>query len=822
MRAQPTVQSDPSSASARASRESAFGVVEVLIAVLLIIAVTSAVVLAMDSSSRLRGSARLQSAMTHTGQRMIEKLADENEWMKTCAPPRCAIAQAFDADSRKLEDAEGSVQVIGALSGTPAVAESHAVPVDSKVDGLGAADQDGVTPDHYQVLLVIRPDASTIARYGGNAAMLTRKFTTAMDRNGKILKGSLRVDACLVRTQVDERMSIDGCNASGPTSIHMEGCPVDPPPGGAFARCNPAWNWVASSTPATPWSNPSGYVSLERVPPNRYNFTIENLSTGGSPISSSSATVVDGGYVFKNIESGTYRINGLPATMLAGGISHPRWKTKEIPTYHDAPGGSVSVQPGVKNYALVMFRPPKTNSGIKFYFDRRVHNYQLVSDVSVEKTPKNGAISLAGEQWAPTNDYEGDGASTWCDEQTDKAGAYTHVVEGGTDNDADINATSVTLATDDYKSTYYRQCWIYKSDYATDNTAANCHVASYRAYFYDYDKDLREEGAVQTGTLGPFERTQTWCTWFRDEYKHKYWHANQKPDTIKKGAVKTAVYEVSPRPTTREINFGPGESLVGATYPRNFCKVRGHTTNQPSLDQWECGNGSTIDKLHPGLHTDVFYPSDATVSTNGSSESNPSNAVKNQTEIAMPAWAKGGGLWVRPNGSIVGSPGGGQATVGTNPTIHLRGDGECYWVGGLYLPSPWEGSCGQCNITWKKTVKYTGECAMLERTCITRFVAETTVETPGWNTPSLNGQALSGPIKSSPVPIQGGSGNCRTYNPEWICNNIPPTIIGGGNCRTPPTGPPGGSFNLSPTSHQVSQGVAHVDQRPATSAPGTL
>jgi hypothetical protein len=525
--------------------------------------------------------------------------------------------------------------------------------------------------------------------------------------------------------------------------------------------------------------------------------------------------------VFKNIESGTYRITGLPNAINIGGISHPRWKSKEIPTYHDTAAGSVGVQPGVKNHALVMFRPPRTQGGIRYYFDRLVHNYKLVSDTSIEKTPKNGQMSLAGEQWAPTDDYQGDGANEWCDEQTESAGVYNIVVESDIGGGADIYESDVIFTTSEYKSKYDRQCWIYKTQYATDNTNVNCHVASYRGSFTDYDKDFREPDAVQTSTLGPFERTQTWCTWYRDEYKHKYWSAVQKPDTVKRGAVKTAVYEVSPRPTTREINFGPGESLVGASYPRHYCQVRGHTTNRSDLDQWQCQAGGGMDRLLPGLHTSMFAPTDAAVSTNGNGESNPSNAAENGTvsPYRMPGWATGGGLWVRTNGSIIGA---GGASVGTNPTIHLRGDGECYWVGGLYLPTPWEGSCGRCNITWKRTVSYNQKCAMLQRTSVTRVVAETTTETSGWNNPSIAGSTLVPPIKSSPVPISGGSGNCRTYNPEWVCDSIPPTIIGGSNCAAPPTGPPPGSFNLSPTSHEVSQGTAHVNQRPATSAPGGL
>jgi hypothetical protein len=207
----------------RARSERAFSVAEVVIAVLLILVVESGMVLAMTSGSKLRDSARLQASLTTTGQRMIEDPTNNRGWMDTCVTPgtACPIARLYAKEEpRRLEDVDGCIEIL---------AESNASPVDSPVDGLQENDEHGVVVDCYDIALVIQPSADVAASYRDSAEALTPPFTTSIDCDGNLLKGSLHVDGCLARNQVDERMTIDGCATAGVTNMTTGACPPSPP-----------------------------------------------------------------------------------------------------------------------------------------------------------------------------------------------------------------------------------------------------------------------------------------------------------------------------------------------------------------------------------------------------------------------------------------------------------------------------------------------------------------------------------------------------------------------------------------------------------------
>lgn len=805
--------------SCRARTDSGFGVVEVVIAVLLIMVVTSGLVLAISSSTSLRGATRMQSSLTRSGQAMIEKLAHDNGWMKSCTldTSPCNIAPVItgDADLLKLADVDGTAKVVETASATNPQQYTHATAVDSEADGKGDQDADGVIPDFYQVMVVIQPDDATAARYGVTAEKLRRSFSTSLDQNGNTLKGSLSIDACVALDQVDERISINGCREDGVTRLMMPGCPSKPPTLSAFERCPEAWEWASTAAQTDSPTKPSTYVSLKRIPTSSLNLTIQNMSGGGSPISSSQAKIVNGSFVFENIEAGTYAISGIPSSIGVGGVNYPRWVTKDLPADHSSSNGSVGVQPGIKNHALVMYRPPKpSDGGIKFYFDREVKHYTLNNFTSgPEKS--TGPVANSGELWVPTDKYQGDKAEEYC-----KSMMAMGIAFGSIDGHSPTSVKSGVVGSTFKITMLYRSSTYPGLSSYTDmiyfcnvpfGVAAggmkNCVTATFGSKSYSYP-DHHFKASQRKAGYGGSEFSATACTFYRNELTHSAWKPGPADVKVYPGAVKSAAYAVSPRPTTREINFDPSGVLANMTVPQSLCKVTGHVAHDLSKDRSTCTADSTMDKLFPGLNTGITEPFDIELS---GGEENATNAKLNRniTGYSFPSWSVGGGLWVRPDGSILGA----SKTVVSNPTVHLRGDGECYWRGGPYLPSPYEGLCDPySNITWKPgpNGSYKNTRAILSKTCVSRYVLET-VEGGGALTDPTT---ITGPFA---VPgIGGGGDSCIGYTPEWICTTSPPTIYDG-NCRPPKPKPPA---ILQVGVYKVKAGTATVNQKPVNVNPG--
>jgi type II secretory pathway pseudopilin PulG len=835
-----------------ARTEAGFGLVEVVIAVLLMMTIASGVVLAMSSSVQLRGAAKLQVSLTHTGQRMIEQLASDRQWMdrtgglpgervgQGCNPPRCAIAGEFTAaETRKLEDVDGFVDVIGPRAGNPPATESHAVPVDSPVDGIGAADEDGVIPDYYEIQLVIRPQADVVARYPGTAQSLTRRFTTAIDRNGNILKGSLRVDACVVRNQVDERMSIDGCNQTGTTNVKMDNCPLSPPASLAsfYQGCTSAWNWVASVPATGALESPSPFVKLQRVDPRALTFQLRHVNTG-KVTPSSQARIVNGTYVFENLDSGSYHIRGLPGAINVGGISHPRWRTKEIPTWHDDPrnlDGSVGVQPGVKNHALVLFRPPRTGRGIEVNFNRDTDVRRLDRHVfAVEKSP--GPFPWTDDQWAPTDQYDGENATAYCvDHLSYEAGNWI----------TDPNGSSASFETDDGGNGSGREYFLldFEGGLKQNRMRHSCYISDHPD---QHCKELRaykswnayvRESTDENWSLDDYYYRYSFidfCTFYRDELTHTHWRPGQAQTVNRPGAYRSASYEISPRPTPREIIYGGADrmSLTGSTTARNHCRVKGHTSlpagqaYSPATEtaSRQCTSDSTLGNLYPGLNTSVFAPAD-TVITNSSVDhqstsgygvalTNPAQAPLNTNIRTFPTWMTGAGIWVRPNGGIVGGDGTYQ---GINPSVTVTGRGECYWTGGpTGTTAQYEGACDPCSPYWiPDHVRLNAACTNLTQSCVARQVVELSQVTRSYFKRKGGDAIIDANVRGwkeedrkNTVP----NPRCIDYAPAWPCARATPSIFDD-NCAPRPAGG-GGTPNVAVTNTRVRGGNARVGSIP--------
>ncbi|MCW2973766.1 MAG: hypothetical protein JWN72_2039, partial [Thermoleophilia bacterium] len=352
--------------------EHAFTVVEVVIAVIVLGAVVTAVTLASVGGSKLRGAAKLQAAITATGLQVQEDIATNRAWMDR---PACRNLTAFCDVTDAVKPDSLILKGIG-TSSSPAAVElvwARAQAIDSDVDLKGQLDKDGVIPDFFKVDIRIRVGAAVATRYDSTPAKMTRDLTTTIDRRGREQTGSLAVEFCRVTNQVDERMSIQGCGLSGASGVEIAGCPPVPRQG-----CVPAFGWIAG-LPKDP-VNRSPFVMMQRIAPASFSFQVRNTTTGQT-WSSSSAKIDAGLAIFQDLPAGGYQLLGLPAS---SGANTDRWVSKEIPSYHGigSPGNlepTAVVEAGLKNRALVMFKPSDANTGaINIFADREVHDYAVV------------------------------------------------------------------------------------------------------------------------------------------------------------------------------------------------------------------------------------------------------------------------------------------------------------------------------------------------------------------------------------------------------------------------------------------------------------
>jgi hypothetical protein len=703
--------------------ERAFGLVEVIIAVLLLTVVIAAVALAMGGGQSLRGAARLQAAMTESGKNVQESLSQDRAWTNSCTTigAKCAIAAAIRPDDLKLQDIDGESAIVDTD-----INHTYAIPTDSDVDLIGDNDRDGVIPDYYRVSVRILPSADVAARYMTTQAKAARTFVTSIDPTGKRLEGSLTVQGCRVTNQIDERMSIQGCTQSSRTDVRMDGCPPQPmAPGWS---CTNAWSWVSGAGPST--DNPSPFVSMQRVGLGAFSIT----STDGQTFSSTDGSVakhVNGEVVFQNIPTGNYTFSGLPATSGAG---TERWETKEIPAFHGSDvrasdGPSVSVEPGIKSRALVLFRPVPTGRGIDMTFKRMIGNYY------VSATHWNTEPVFTKQ---PTKTYRGINADAYCTELAETDARYNG--QGGLSYTVD-SCDIIAMA------------------------APNCVKVKSVVH-----------GTEVGEPWGPETRSATTCTYFSQTLRHRYFMSDSYDSDLVKGAPKDADWEIRPAPDYRASRpVSPGSSTFDSRI--EYCQVQGHVFGSPlSSDHKRCKASVRIDNLDPGLHGPVLE-------RDNDADTDRALGFQDLTNGGSGAWIFDP-MWINTDGSIVSQSAGAR---GVNPMILMTGKGECYWHAPIWFSGKQESTvCGPCNTMYQNHHIYTGACAVLDKTCLSRRVWEE----GDFGTSELHGYATD-------------AEDCHGYgaNP-WVCNSAPATVLGG-NCE-----PPGPPPHIGPKVYQGDKGTS--------------
>jgi hypothetical protein len=356
--------------------ELAVSVVEVLIAALLLIAAISATTLAIVGSDKATGVAKVNEAMTAAVRRVEEQLASNRAWMDPCTAT-CDLTPYIPRELLVDEEIDGEFVLVSA----------GARAVDSDVDGVGAADQDGVVPDYHEVSFEVDASPAIEARYG---PITSRAIRLAMDRRGAQVDGSIVIEGCRALNQADERIAISGCRG-GTARLPMLECSA-----AETALCSPAMQWAISM-------RGSGTVTDEMfLAPVDVGSIDVQFADGYAPGGEIERSVdpETGTIRIRNVPPGSYRLTGIPE--FAG---YERWLTKEQPSAH-GDQASIAVEPGLEVRALVAWRPARVTPALDIQLTRRTSTF----DVHGPYTSNEQTVA----PWAPTTGYIGLQAEDLC------------------------------------------------------------------------------------------------------------------------------------------------------------------------------------------------------------------------------------------------------------------------------------------------------------------------------------------------------------------------------------------------------------------------
>ena len=358
------------------TREQAFTVVEVIIAVLLITVVISGVTLALAGSSKLETKRDIQSRMVAATERVYESLRSDKGWVKGCrrgaaTAPAKTCHPKVDPDI--LED-----DIFG--DSFKFDVKTTAVGIDSNGDGLAGKDADGNADDFFELRIEISVPAKDAPRLGNPPI---RRVTSVVHGSTNIDSGGLTVAFCSADNQIDERVQISGCETGGTYWSEMPACADNP-------ACTP---WALDALKGIPTGiyNPSRMLGIRPV--TGVSFAIERIPDGepfDGPATVSSALAVTskldpslgpGVYRFPDLPVGSWRIK-TPTVYPGGRID---WPTHHVPSTKQA-----TVERNRTARALVMLQNPAKSGNLNLTFSRLIYERKFVGDkttVYADKKP---------------------------------------------------------------------------------------------------------------------------------------------------------------------------------------------------------------------------------------------------------------------------------------------------------------------------------------------------------------------------------------------------------------------------------------------------
>jgi type II secretory pathway pseudopilin PulG len=193
----------------RVDREAGALLIELIIAVVVLSIVAVAIGATLSATSVLEVNNQARNRLAAAGESLIERTRSDTTWMTSSA----CVATLDDGGSCDLSwifDGSGTAQVDENLV-DPAfgliLVEATASAVDSPDDGVDTADADGNRIDFYAVSL--RLQFEDVARIAPGLKPLV--LMTEVDPSLAQSTGSLALQVCRVRDQVDERIAIHRC-----------------------------------------------------------------------------------------------------------------------------------------------------------------------------------------------------------------------------------------------------------------------------------------------------------------------------------------------------------------------------------------------------------------------------------------------------------------------------------------------------------------------------------------------------------------------------------------------------------------------------------
>lgn len=272
---------NPSSATRSASvrRERGYAITEVLIAAVLLVLVSGAFLQLVVGSSQAQASVKVRQKQQAVSEGLIEQLRVDSKWTKECTEQAEAAGSLDGACvvqvGEMYQDADFAKDP---KTGVTYRIKATATAVDSKGDGLGAADEDGSPVDFFEVKTTVEaPD-------GTNVGALSS--TSVVDPFSSVATGSLHLDVCAMPIQVDERVVVSGCA----TDLPLDRTSVDPDDLAAFdalpvarrmMQVDPIVSNVRvtglddiSSVTQTVRTNAAGRVEFDRLRPGRYRVEV--------------------------------------------------------------------------------------------------------------------------------------------------------------------------------------------------------------------------------------------------------------------------------------------------------------------------------------------------------------------------------------------------------------------------------------------------------------------------------------------------------------------------------------------------------------------
>ncbi|MCW2927683.1 MAG: hypothetical protein JWM86_1651 [Thermoleophilia bacterium] len=350
----------------RRQRESAFSIVEVIIAVVVLAVVIVGASAMFASSTKSTTVARVRDKQSSVANDVLSRLQSDSSWASWCRQrqptfnpnsPSCPIEQ-WVAQQPTLRNI-GTVTDAGGNRFAFQVRVT-AVGIDLAADGRGPNDE-GSLPDLYRLTAMVAPDSSLAARF---PSLNARSIQQEVNPTNRVVTGRVTVSGCIVTNQVDERIAAGDCNGSGYAA------PLQPPAnfdanrpasscstpsfsdGGANRDClafkcaNPQWaNAVRGQCQAQgAWrsTSPRDEFSSIRVVPAQGTVRLRRGGRTYGPYRLAAGTVT-----VKNLPVGRYAID-----MDVTNGSSRLWRSKSVPS-----SGQIAVEAGLNSRAVLMFRP---------------------------------------------------------------------------------------------------------------------------------------------------------------------------------------------------------------------------------------------------------------------------------------------------------------------------------------------------------------------------------------------------------------------------------------------------------------------------------